>query len=126
MAATRLRQNFGMVAKATEALAKASVNIEMMNQGSSEISMMFGVKAARTASRRFTASTTGHTKPVTRDIFALETVAGKERRVAKLLSGIEADPGQQLLESAGVERTSVLGAKAKCDPRTKEEVIDVI
>lgn len=36
----------GMAAKATAALAKASVNIEMMNQGSSEISMMFGVKAA--------------------------------------------------------------------------------
>ncbi|MEI6218891.1 MAG: aspartate kinase [bacterium] len=35
----------GMAAKATAALAKASVNIEMMNQGSSEISMMFGVKA---------------------------------------------------------------------------------
>lgn len=35
----------GMAARATAALAKASVNIEMMNQGSSEISMMFGVKA---------------------------------------------------------------------------------
>ncbi|MEI6807783.1 MAG: aspartate kinase [bacterium] len=35
----------GMAAKATAALAKSSVNIEMMNQGSSEISMMFGVKA---------------------------------------------------------------------------------
>jgi len=35
----------GMAARATGALAKAGVNIEMMNQGSSEISMMFGVKA---------------------------------------------------------------------------------
>ena len=35
----------GMAAKATAALAKASVNIEMINQGSSEISMMFGVKS---------------------------------------------------------------------------------
>ena len=33
-------------AMATRALADAGVNIEMMNQGSSEISMMFGVKAA--------------------------------------------------------------------------------
>ena len=35
----------GVAARATAALAKAAVNIEMMNQGSSEISMMFGVKA---------------------------------------------------------------------------------
>ena len=35
----------GMAARATAAFAKAGVNIEMMNQGSSEISMMFGVKA---------------------------------------------------------------------------------
>lgn len=35
----------GLAAKATQAFAKANVNIEMMNQGSSEISMMFGVKA---------------------------------------------------------------------------------
>lgn len=35
----------GMAAKATGALADAGVNIEMMNQGSSEISMMFGVQA---------------------------------------------------------------------------------
>ena len=35
----------GMAATATAALANAKVNIEMMNQGSSEISMMFGVKA---------------------------------------------------------------------------------
>jgi aspartate kinase len=36
----------GMASKATKALAEANVNIEMMNQGSSEISMMFGVKSA--------------------------------------------------------------------------------
>ena len=36
----------GMASKATNALAAANVNIEMMNQGSSEISMMFGVKSA--------------------------------------------------------------------------------
>ncbi len=35
----------GMAAKTTQALSGAGVNIEMMNQGSSEISMMFGVKA---------------------------------------------------------------------------------
>ena len=39
----------GMAAKATKALADAGVNIEMMNQGSSEISMMFGVKAEQRA-----------------------------------------------------------------------------
>jgi aspartate kinase len=36
----------GVAARATGALASAGVNIEMLNQGSSEISMMFGVKAA--------------------------------------------------------------------------------
>jgi aspartate kinase len=40
-----LRYAVGMAAAATRALAEAEVNIEMMNQGSSEISMMFGVKA---------------------------------------------------------------------------------
>ena len=35
----------GLAAKATAAFASADINIEMMNQGSSEISMMFGVKA---------------------------------------------------------------------------------
>ena len=39
----------GMASKATRALADAGVNIEMMNQGSSEISMMFGVKAEQRA-----------------------------------------------------------------------------
>jgi aspartate kinase len=35
----------GVAARATQAIAQAGVNIEMLNQGSSEISMMFGVKA---------------------------------------------------------------------------------
>lgn len=35
----------GIAARACTALAKANVNIEMINQGSSEVSMMFGVKA---------------------------------------------------------------------------------
>ena len=39
-----MRHTVGMAARATKALAEAGVNIEMMNQGSSEISMMFGVK----------------------------------------------------------------------------------
>jgi len=41
-----MRFTVGLAARATAALAGAGVNIEMMNQGSSEISMMFGVKAA--------------------------------------------------------------------------------
>ena len=40
-----MRYSVGLAAKATRALADAGVNIEMINQGSSEISMMFGVKA---------------------------------------------------------------------------------
>ena len=39
-----MRHNVGTTARATAALAKAKVNIEMINQGSSEVSMMFGVK----------------------------------------------------------------------------------
>lgn len=35
----------GLAARATAALAGAGVNIEMMNQGASEISMMFGVRS---------------------------------------------------------------------------------
>ena len=35
----------GVAARATGAFAKAGVNLEMINQGSSEISMMFGVKS---------------------------------------------------------------------------------
>ncbi len=39
-----MRYTVGLAAKATHAFAASGVNIEMMNQGSSEISMMFGVK----------------------------------------------------------------------------------
>jgi aspartate kinase len=39
-----MRHNVGTMARASKALAKASINIEMINQGSSEVSMMFGVK----------------------------------------------------------------------------------
>ncbi|MEH7333478.1 aspartate kinase [Neobacillus drentensis] len=39
-----MRHNVGTMARASKALAKAHVNIEMINQGSSEVSMMFGVK----------------------------------------------------------------------------------
>ncbi len=39
-----MRHNVGTMAKASKALAKARINIEMINQGSSEVSMMFGVK----------------------------------------------------------------------------------
>ncbi|MFS0784605.1 aspartate kinase [Bacillus sp. 1P06AnD] len=40
-----MRHNVGTTAKASKALAEAGVNIEMINQGSSEVSMMFGIKA---------------------------------------------------------------------------------
>ncbi|MFC3885770.1 aspartate kinase [Bacillus songklensis] len=40
-----MNQSVGVAAKATEAFARANVNLEMINQGSSEVSMMFGVKA---------------------------------------------------------------------------------
>jgi aspartate kinase len=39
-----MRHNVGTTARAAQALADAGVNIEMINQGSSEVSMMFGVK----------------------------------------------------------------------------------
>ncbi|RFU60514.1 aspartate kinase [Bacillus sp. V59.32b] len=39
-----MRHNVGTTARASNALANAKVNIEMINQGSSEVSMMFGVK----------------------------------------------------------------------------------
>ncbi|RKD25046.1 aspartate kinase [Ammoniphilus oxalaticus] len=39
-----MRHNVGTTARAANALAQAGVNIEMINQGSSEVSMMFGVK----------------------------------------------------------------------------------
>ena len=41
-----MRNAVGLAARACGALARAGVNIEMINQGSSEVSMMFGVKAA--------------------------------------------------------------------------------
>jgi aspartate kinase len=40
-----LCRTIGMAARAASALANAGVNIEMINQGSTEISMMFGVKS---------------------------------------------------------------------------------
>ncbi|MCY7912127.1 aspartate kinase [Bacillus haynesii] len=42
-----MRHNVGTTARASKALSDASVNIEMINQGSSEVSMMFGVKEAQ-------------------------------------------------------------------------------
>ncbi|MBM7693613.1 aspartate kinase [Peribacillus deserti] len=39
-----MRHNVGTTARASKALAGSGVNIEMINQGSSEVSMMFGVK----------------------------------------------------------------------------------
>ncbi|HJP33515.1 MAG: aspartate kinase [Candidatus Latescibacteria bacterium] len=39
-----MRHTVGLAAKATSAFADAKVNLEMINQGSSEVSMMFGVK----------------------------------------------------------------------------------
>ncbi|WP_042223502.1 aspartate kinase [Oceanobacillus manasiensis] len=40
-----LVSTIGVAQKATTALATSNVNIEMINQGSSEVSMMFGIKA---------------------------------------------------------------------------------
>lgn len=40
-----MRQSVGTTARATTALAAAKINLEMINQGSSEVSMMFGVKS---------------------------------------------------------------------------------
>lgn len=39
-----MRHTVGVAARACNALARANVNIEMINQGSSEVSMMYGVK----------------------------------------------------------------------------------
>jgi aspartate kinase len=39
-----MRHNVGTTSRAAKALADAKINIEMINQGSSEVSMMFGVK----------------------------------------------------------------------------------
>ncbi|MEO2002884.1 MAG: ACT domain-containing protein, partial [Candidatus Poribacteria bacterium] len=38
-----MRHTVGVAARACNALARANVNIEMINQGSSEVSMMYGV-----------------------------------------------------------------------------------
>lgn len=40
-----MRRAIGVASRATKALAAANVNIDMINQGSSEVSMMFGVRA---------------------------------------------------------------------------------
>lgn len=39
-----MHRTVGLAARATDAFARAGVNLEMINQGSSEVSMMFGVK----------------------------------------------------------------------------------
>jgi aspartate kinase len=39
-----MRHAVGLAARATAAFARSGVNLEMMNQGSSEVSMMFGIK----------------------------------------------------------------------------------
>ena len=41
-----MRHTIGLAARATGAFARSGVNLEMINQGSSEVSMMFGVKEA--------------------------------------------------------------------------------
>lgn len=41
-----MRRNVGTMSKASAALSKNNINIEMINQGSSEVSMMFGVSEA--------------------------------------------------------------------------------
>ena len=40
-----MKETIGLAQKATTALGEALVNIEMINQGSSEVSMMFGIQA---------------------------------------------------------------------------------
>jgi aspartate kinase len=40
-----MRNTLGITARAANALAEAHINLEMINQGPSEVSMMFGVKA---------------------------------------------------------------------------------
>jgi aspartate kinase len=40
-----MRHTVGLAARATAAFAQAAVNLEMINQGSSEVSMMFGIGA---------------------------------------------------------------------------------
>ena len=41
-----MQHQIGTAARACGALARAGINLEMINQGSSEVSMMFGIKAA--------------------------------------------------------------------------------
>jgi aspartate kinase len=41
-----MRHTIGVAGRACNAFANARVNLEMINQGSSEVSMMFGIKAA--------------------------------------------------------------------------------
>jgi len=41
-----MRHTLGLAARACAALARANVNIDMINQGASEVSMMFGIEAA--------------------------------------------------------------------------------
>src|SRR5699024_10333629 len=40
-----MNETIGMAQTATTALGEANVNLEMINQGSSEVSMMFGIKS---------------------------------------------------------------------------------
>lgn len=40
-----MKETIGMAQTATQALGEAQVNLEMINQGSSEVSMMFGIKS---------------------------------------------------------------------------------
>ena len=40
-----MNHTIGLAARACTAFATAEVNLEMINQGSSEVSMMFGIKA---------------------------------------------------------------------------------
>jgi aspartate kinase len=40
-----MRRTVGIASRATDALSNAQVNIEMINQGSNEVSMMFGIKS---------------------------------------------------------------------------------
>lgn len=40
-----MKETIGMAQTATQALGEAKVNLEMINQGSSEVSMMFGIKS---------------------------------------------------------------------------------
>jgi len=44
-----MRHAIGLATRATGAFARAGVNIEMINQGASEVSMMFGVKSSDAA-----------------------------------------------------------------------------